>query len=330
MTITMKRFTRAVLRAALALLLVALSAGATSAAASPSPHRHVTATPPPKGFAEHRAQVNGITMDYVRGGHGPTLVLLHGYPETWYEFEAVLPALARHFTVIAPDLRGAGASSAPAGGYDKKTMAEDLHQLLTKLGLQHRINLVGHDIGTMVAYSYAAQHPRDVSRLALTEAPIPDQSVYQFPALTPGGPGVWNFGFFNVTNGLPEQMIAGRERTWTDLFIRMFAVHKDAAARPEAVRAYAQAMSDPAHLRGSLEWFRALDRDVSDNAESVRTPLPMPVLAVGADHSLGQSVPDQVRRYATHVQGVVLPDSGHWIFEEHPQKMTDLLLRFLS
>ncbi|MEV5150258.1 alpha/beta hydrolase [Streptomyces sp. NPDC052727] len=328
MTTFTNGFARTVLRAALALLLAVLSVGAGPASAGVR-QGGIAAVPPP-GFAEHRAQVNGITVDYVRGGHGPTLVLLHGYPETWYEFRAVLPALARHFTVIAPDLRGAGGSSAPAAGYDKATMAEDLHALLVRLGLQHDINLVGHDIGTMVAYSYAAQHPQDVTRLALTEAPIPDQGVYQFPALTPGGPGVWNFGFFNVTNGLPEQMIKGRERTWVDLFIRMFAVHRDAAADPDAVRAYARGLSDPAHLRGSLEWFRALGQDVADNAERGRTPLPMPVLAVGADHSLGQSVPDQVRRYATHVQGVVLPDSGHWVFEEHPQDMTNLLLQFLS
>jgi pimeloyl-ACP methyl ester carboxylesterase len=182
----------------------------------------------------------------------------------------------------------------------------------------------------MVAYSYAAQHPGDVRKLALTEAPIPDPGVYRFPALNPSGPGVWNFGFFNVANGLPEQMIQGRERTWTDLFIRLFAVHKDAAATPDAVRVYARGLSDPAHLRGSLEWFRALGQDVADNAVLGATKLPMPVLAVGASNSLGASIADQARRYANNVQGVVIPHAGHWIFEEHPREISQLLLQFFG
>lgn len=141
---------------------------------------------------------------------------------------------------------------------------------------------------------------------------------------------MWNFKFFNVTNSLPERMIQGREQTWVNLFIRMFAVHKDEAAAPDAVGVYARALSDPAHLRGSLAWFRTLKQDVTDNARLSQKPLPMPVLAIGASNSLGASVPDQVRHYATDVQGVVVPDSGHWIFEEHPQEMTQLLLTFLD
>jgi pimeloyl-ACP methyl ester carboxylesterase len=275
------------------------------------------------------AQVNGQTVEYVRDGEGPTLVLLHGYPQTWYEYRAVIPELARHFTVVAPALRGAGGSSAPADGYDKKTMAQDLRALLTELGLNQPVHLVGHDIGTMVAYAYAAQYPDGVAKLVLSEAPIPDPAVYQFPSLTPNGPGFWNFGFFNLANGLPEAMVQGRERVWVELFIASLAVHRDRATESEAVREYARHLEDPAHLRASFEWFRALNQDVADNHEFAERPLSIPVLAIGAANSLGQAVPDQVARYATEVQAEVIADSGHWIFEERPDEMTRILLSFL-
>ena len=130
---------------------------------------------PPAGFIERKVQVNGIGINYVRGGHGPTLLLLHGYPETWYVWRDVLPALARHYTVVAPDLPGAGLSDAPAAAadYTKKAMAADIYGLMVKLGLSRDIRVVGHDIGTEVAYSYAAAHPHDVAKLVLSEAPIP-------------------------------------------------------------------------------------------------------------------------------------------------------------
>ena len=209
-------------------------------------------------------------------------------------------------------------------------MAEDLHALLVQLRLTHNINLVGHDIGTMVAYSYAAQHREDVAKLVLTEAPIPDQSIYQFPSLTPNGPGFWNFGFFNVTNGLPENMVKGREQTWINGFVSMLAVQKGRATDPAAIAEYAHGLSDSAHLRASFEWFRALNKDVADNQQYAEEPLDMPVLALGAAGSLGQSVPDQVRKYARNVEGGVVADSGHWIFEEQPDVMTQTLLRFLA
>ena len=275
------------------------------------------------------AHVNGQTVEYVRDGKGPTLVLLHGYPQTWYEYRAVLPELAEHFTVLAPALRGAGGSSAPSDGYDKKTMAQDLRALLAGLDLNEPINLVGHDIGTMVAYAYAAQYPDGVAKLVLSEAPIPDASIYRFPSLTPAGPGFWNFGYFNLTNGLPEAMIQGRERVWVEMFMASLAVHRERATDTDAVEQYARHLADPAHLRASFEWFRTLNQDVADNRGFAERPLGMPVLAIGASNSLGQSVPDQVGRYATDVRGEVVENSGHWIFEERPEEMSRLLLTFL-
>ncbi|WP_329017728.1 alpha/beta hydrolase [Micromonospora rifamycinica] len=180
----------------------------------------------PAGFTEQRAQVGDVAINYVRGGRGPTLVLLHGYPQCWRMWRGLLPELAASYQVVAPDLRGFGDSDAPPDGYDKLTVAADLHGLLTGLGLADDVRLVGHDVGTMVAYAYAAAHPDAVSRLVLTEAPIPDESIYTFPALTEAGPAVWNFGFFNLTNGLPEEMVTGREARWVDRFTDSIMVNK--------------------------------------------------------------------------------------------------------
>src|SRR5437764_4698835 len=162
----------------------------------------------PADFTETTALANGVTINYVRGGAGPTLVLLHGYPQTWYMWRKVLPELAEHFTVIAPDLRGAGGSDAPTDGYTKSSLAEDIHDLLVGLGLAEQVSVVGHDIGTMVAYAYAAAHRDSTSRLVLIEAPLADETLYQLPSLTAHGPGLRNFGFFTLQTGLPERMLA--------------------------------------------------------------------------------------------------------------------------
>ncbi|MFE6886910.1 alpha/beta fold hydrolase [Streptomyces sp. NPDC057694] len=318
-----RRLVAAVFALALGLGSLTLTA---SAADEPTPSHGERM---PSGFSEHKTEVAGTGINYVIGGHGPTLVLIHGYPQTWYEWHDIMPALAEHYTVIAPDLPGAGKSDAPASGYDKKTMAADLHALLVSLGKDKDVNIVGHDIGTMVAYSYAAQYPRSVSKLVLSEAPIPDAGIYEFPALTAKGPGVWNFGFFSLPTGFPESMVQGRELTWTSGFMRSIAVHKDALTSDD-LDVFASYLRDPAHLKASFDWFRAFPQDITDNARFQKKRLTMPVLAIGADGSLGSAVAKQARRYATHVTPVVVPDSGHWIYEEHPQEMTGLLLRFLG
>jgi pimeloyl-ACP methyl ester carboxylesterase len=313
-----------------AVFAVAVALGATTLTAEASDQ--ATATPTeqmPAGFSEHKVAVAGTGIDYVIGGHGPTLVLIHGYPQTWYEWHDIMPALAKHYTVIAPDLPGAGRSDAPASGYDKKTMAATLHALLVSLGKDQDVDIVGHDIGTMVSYAYAAQYPHSVDKLVLSEAPIPDPGVYSFPSLTAQGPGAWHFGFFALETGLPESLIQGRELTWTSGFMREIAVKKDTLT-PDDLQIFASYLRDYAHLEASFAWFRTLPQDIADNAQFQKKKLTMPVLAIGADGSLGSSVAKQVRHYATHVTPVVVPDSGHWIYEEHPKEMTELLLSFLS
>ena len=284
---------------------------------------------PPQGFTDRFEEANGIRVHYVTGGAGPTVVLLHGYPQTSHEWFKVMPALAEKYTVIAPDLRGAGATSAPVAGYDKKTMAKDLRDLLVNLEKQADLNLVGHDIGTMVAYAYADEYGDSVSKLVLSEAPIPDSSVYSYPALTASGPGFWNFGFFSLKNGLPESAVAGSETEWVEGFLDWLSVNKEAFTR-EDIAAYANPLRDDEHLRASFEWFRAFPTDVVDVAAGAATRLTMPVLAIGADHSLGQSVADQVKIYADDVESAVIANSGHWIWEEQPAELSALLLRFLA
>jgi pimeloyl-ACP methyl ester carboxylesterase len=282
----------------------------------------------PGGFTENTVQVNGITLSYAAAGTGPAVVLLHGYPQTWYMWRKVMPALAARYTVIAPDLRGSGGSDAPADGYDKATLATDIHQLLLALGHSGQVSVVGHDIGAIVAYAYAAAHPGSVRRLALLEAPQIDESLYQFPSITPAGPGLWNFGFFALGNGLPERIVAGREDIWAGGFIDWLELVKGGVGG-RAIAEYAAHLRRPGHLRASYEYFRAFPRDAQDTIRSRGTTLTMPVLAIGAEGALGQLVPDQAQAYADHVTGAVLP-CGHWVAEEIPDILLEHLLPFLA
>jgi pimeloyl-ACP methyl ester carboxylesterase len=241
--------------------------------------------------------------------------------------DQVLPALAEHFTVLAPDLRGSGGSDAPVEGYDKATLAEDLHQLLVGLELADEVSLVGHDIGTMVAYAYAVAHRDSTHRLVLMEAPLADEGLYAFPSITRQGPGLWNFGFFTLDNGLPERMLAGCQTIWVQGFVDWLEVVKGGVGE-QAIAEYAAHLTVPGRTRATFEYFRAFDADVVETARHRATPLSMPVLAIGAQAVMGQAVHDQVIRYATDVTGEVVP-CGHWIAEENPEHLTGRLLAFL-
>jgi pimeloyl-ACP methyl ester carboxylesterase len=282
----------------------------------------------PEGFTEQRIDVEGVTINYVRGGEGPTVVLLHGYPQTWYAWREVMPELARYYTVVAPDMRGAGDSDAPADGYDKKTLAGDLHGLLAQLGIGGSVRVVGHDIGAMVGYAYAAQYPDSVERLVFCEAVIPDESIYRMPVLTPDAPGHWNFGLFQFRD-FPESLVKGRELAW----VRGYMLPQ--AQRPEAIdeeglQEYARCLSDDEHLTASFGPFRALQHDMADMAEFAKRRISMPVLAVGAADDLGDAIGAQFAHYAENVRVLVIEDAGHYLFDEQPEEMTRHVLAFLS
>ena len=230
----------------------------------------------------------------MSGGHGPTLVLLHGYPQTWYEWREILPELAKHYTVIAPDLPGAGKSDAPAGGYDKKTMAADLHGAAGhSSATTDDIRLVGHDIGTMVAYAYAAAYPRDVTKLVLSEAPIPDPSLYTFPVPhRRTGPGVWNFGYFALTNGLPEQHRQRPRRAVGGQVHRLdLEVQKNAVGADDRSRVRRLPAGSTRTWRRASNGSATFPRTSPTTRSTSKTKLTMPVLAIGADGSLGNFVP---------------------------------------
>jgi pimeloyl-ACP methyl ester carboxylesterase len=239
----------------------------------------------PGGFTEKTARVNGVTLNYATGGTGPAVVLLHGYPQTWYMWRKVMPALAEQYTVIAPDLRGSGGSDAPATGYDKASLAEDIHQLLLALGHADEVSLVGHDIGGTVSYAYAAAHRDSVRRLTVIESPQIDESLYQFPSVTPAGPGFWNFGFFMLDNGLPERIVSRREDTWIAGFVDWLEVVKG-AVDPDAVAEYAAHLRRPGHLGASYAYFRTFHGDAEATIRHRETPLAMPVLAIGGESAV--------------------------------------------
>src|SRR6188472_840269 len=225
-------------------------------------------------FSHHTASVNGIQMHYVIGGHGNPVVLLHGWPETWYAWHKVMPDLAKNYTVIAPDLRGIGASSKPPTGYDGKTVAEDIHQLVTQIGFK-TIFLVGHDIGTWVAYPYAAAHPTEVKGLVIMEVPPPGPS---FPLQRPP----W-WLVFHQTPDVPEALVQGKEMTYLSWFYPNLA-YNPAAITQAAINEYVSHYSAPGGMRAGFEYYRAIPQDAIQNMNYSKTKLTMPVLAVGGGY----------------------------------------------
>lgn len=278
--------------------------------------------PLPAGFTSATAQVNGIRLHYVLGGTGEPLVLLHGWPQTWYEWQRLMAPLSTHYTVVVPDLRGFGASEKPATGYDTRTLAEDIHALVRHLKLT-RIRLVGHDIGLMVAYAYAAAYPADVHKLVILDAPIPGIE----PVWSQVKASRWHFGF-NATPHLAEHLLAGRERYYLEYMYAASAANKTAftaAEVDEFVRAYAA----PGAMGASLQVYKAFDTSAAQNQASAQTKLPMPVLALGGDKSFGPRIVAMAELVATDVRGGSIPNCGHWVAEENPNYLLAQLQAFL-
>ncbi|WP_433296219.1 alpha/beta fold hydrolase [Pseudonocardia sp. CA-142604] len=294
---------------------------------SPSPNSQVE---PPPGFASKYANVNGFRMHYVQGGAGPPVVLIHGFPETWSEWRDQLGPLSEEHTVIAVDLRGVGNSEVTQDGYQTAQLAQDVRELLKQLELHNGVQVVGHDIGLWVAYAYGAQWPSEVSRMAVMEAPIPDNSLYNFPAIEadPSTPSVWHFGMFQEP--LAEHLIAGRERPFVEDFIGQFLGNKSAFSAAD-YDFYAQYLRQPGRTAAWLSMYRELREDVRQNEKfRAEGKLPMPILAIGGEASLGTKIADQWRQYAVNVDGQVLRGSGHWVTKEKPQELTAMLRSFLQ
>jgi pimeloyl-ACP methyl ester carboxylesterase len=278
-------------------------------------------------FSHHTASVNGIQMHYVIGGQGDPVVLLHGWPETWYAWHHVMPALAKNYTVVAPDLRGLGDSSKPLTGYDGKTLAEDIHQLVTQLGFK-TIFLVGHDIGTQVAYSYAAAHPTEVKRLAVMELTI--------PGFVPAGRMPLWWVIFHQTPDVPEALVQGKEMMYLSWFFHNLPFNPAAITQAD-INEYVSHYSAPGGLRAGFEHYRAFPQDAIQNQNYSKTKLTMPVLALGGGYIpvFGGNITMPTVIYgmkilAQNVTGITVPNSGHYIPEEQPQFVIEQLASFFS
>ena len=281
-----------------------------------------TADAQDKTIASRTAEIDGARLHYMTAGHGTPLILLHGYAETSLMWKPIIPALAERFTVIAPDLPGIGDSDIPANGLDMKSAAVRIHDLAKSLGVQ-KAEVVGHDIGLMVAYAYAAQFPTEVTKLVLMDAFLPGvagwEAVYN-------NPSIWHFRFNGPT---PEALVQGRERTYFDYFWNDFAADK-AHSIPEADRrAYAAAYARPGRMHAGWAYFVSFLQAANDFAQLSQTKLTMPGLTSGGDKSLGDALGQQVKLVATDVTVVVLKDTGHWVLEERPRETTEALQRFL-
>ncbi len=268
------------------------------------------------------ATIDNVQLHYLTAGHGPaTVILLHGFAETSRMWRPIIPTLAEKFTVIAPDLPGIGDSSIP-DKIDMLEAANKIHALVGSLNID-KARVVGHDIGLMVAYAYAAQFPNETEKLAVMDAFLPG-----VPGWEPiyNAPNVWHFRF----NGeYPEKLVQGRERTYFEYFWNVLAADK-LRSIPEADRkAYTEAYSKPGRMRAAWTYFASWPQLAKDFAQLSQTKLTMPVLSIGGEKSLGNELGAQMKLVADSVTVIVLPNTGHWILEEKPKETTDALVNFL-
>jgi pimeloyl-ACP methyl ester carboxylesterase len=256
------------------------------------------------GFKQKMVPVEGCTLSATVGGKGPTVLLLHGYAETAQMWKPLAVRLAPRFT---------GDSSIPASGIDMKKSAERIHEAVHKLGYE-RARVVGHDIGLMVAYAYAAMYPSEVEQLTMMDAFLPGigawRDVYD-------APDPWHFRFYGHT---PELLVKGRERTYFEHFWNDFAADPKKSI-PEAERqAYAKAYARPGRMAAGFAYFKSFLKTAGDFAELGKTRLPMPVASVGGEKANGNALGAQVKLVSSNPTIVIIKDAGHWIMEEKPDE----------
>lgn len=285
------------------------------------------------GFSNGYAVVNGIKIHYVEGGKGEPLVLLAGWAETWWEYHKMMPALAKKFHVIAVDLRGMGGSDKPVSGYDKKTMASDIHALVNKLGYK-KVNITGHDIGSMVAFSFASNYPEATNRLAMLDVPHPFDAFKEIPLMPPTGAydyadpnhprHRWWFAFHAVPE-LPEKLIEGKVGVYINWMMDYLAYDKKSISEFDR-QVNTAAYSAPNAIRAGVNWFRTFPQDINDLANYKN--LEIPVLGIGSFtyDLLNLFLP----AHALNLRIVKLEKTGHWIPEEAPEETNKLLIEFFK
>ncbi len=277
----------------------------------------------PKGFTERNATVNGARIHYMIGGSGPAVVLLHGYAETSQMWIPLMPLLAKTHTVIVPDLRGAGDSSKPESGYDKKTLASDVHEIVHRLKIDN-VQVVGHDIGLMVAYAYAAQYPSEISKVVLMDAFLPGVGNWKDVWLMRD---LWHFHFRGPT---AEALVKGRERIYFEHFWNDFAADPKHSIPETDRRFYAKAYAQPGGMRAGFEYFKAFEQDAADFAAFAKKKLDMPFLVLTGEKASGPFLIEQARLVANNVDGRIIAGSGHWLMEEATQQVIPPIVDFLK
>jgi pimeloyl-ACP methyl ester carboxylesterase len=274
------------------------------------------------GFTQQPVAANGISINAVTGGAGPPILLLHGWPETWWEWHEVMPLLAERFSVVAIDMRGAGFSDCPQGGYDKATMARDAHEVMIALGYA-RYAVCGHDIGGMVALAQAALNRDAVTHLAVLDVPLPGWSEWEATIAR-----LWHFGF-HMNRDLPERLIQGREHDYIAAFMaERFYDHS--SFDPSDVAVYARAMALPGRLRGGLEWYRTLAADHEAALTYKQQPLATPVLGLGGDARFGAQMVPMLKEFAETVTGGAIARCSHYVADERPDEVAAALIGFLA
>jgi pimeloyl-ACP methyl ester carboxylesterase len=278
-------------------------------------------------FTSRYIDTGGLRQHAVIGGDGPPLLLVHGWPETWYAWRLLMPTLARDFEVIAVDQRGIGLTDKPEDGYDTGTLAGDLVALMDALG-HERFSVVGHDTGLIISYALAADHPHRVDRLVVAEVPGPPGVAPSPPLFVPEpiNNRLWHIPFNRVNDKLTEELVRGREDIF---FVYEFAI-QGGNVPDDALSYYFSVFSDPDVLRGSFGFYRAWDTTLTQNEQRKTRPLTMPVLAIGGEASWGEAVGDTMKLAADDVQSVVIPGAGHWVAEQAPEEMLAALTGFLA
>lgn len=275
------------------------------------------------GAIESRfGEVDGIKIHYLTAGHGPAVILLHGYTQTSRMWRPLIPKLSGKFTVIAPDLPGIGDSEIPKNGLDMKTSAIRIHTLVKSLGIS-KARVVGHDIGLMVAYAYAAQFPSDVEKLVVMDAFLPGVPGWE---LAYNDPNMWHFRFHGSA---PEALVEGREKIYFAYFWNDLAADGKRSL-PEADRAsYVAAYSRPGRMRAGWAYFASWPDTAKDFAQMAQTQLTMPVLSIAGEKASAAILGPQMKRVATNVKVIELKGSGHWLMEERPEETMAALVEFL-
>src|SRR5437899_9038965 len=284
--------------------------------------RNIAQPPGSRTIAVRTASADGVKLQYLTAGRGPAVLLLTGYAETSRMWRPLMPRLAEHFTVIAPDLPGIGGSDIPKDGLDMKGAAIRIHDLVKGLGIEKAV-VVGHDIGLMVAYAYAAQFPAETEKLVLMDAFLPGvdgwEAIYNNPT-------IWHFRFNGPT---PEALVRGRERTYFEHFWNDFAADRTRSIAEADRVAYTTAYARPGRMRAAWAYFVSFQQAARDFARLSQTKLTMPVLSIGGEKANGAALGRQVQLVATNARSVTLPHTGHWVLEEKPKETTDALIKFL-